>query len=70
MNQNDAINVMFNLAETAQTRGAWSLEEAHTIWEARLAFLNPPQPEIVEPPEPPPIPEPELEENIDETAAE
>ena len=62
MDQNDAINVMFNLAEKAQTRGVWSLKEAHTIWEARLAFLN------TSTPTPPPTTEPEID--IDETAAE
>ena len=57
MDQNQAINTLFSLAEKAQSRGAWTLQEAHTIWEARNVFVNP---EPIEEPEP----------NLDDTAAE
>ena len=67
MDQDEAINTLFALAEKAQSRGAWTLQEAHAIWEARDAFANP---------KPQDIPQPEIESNVeyepnlDDTAAE
>ena len=77
MDQDQAINNVFRLAEVAQSRGAWTLEEAHTIWESRKAFVRaqaPPVPPAVpiHEPEPEPVldPEPESDPNLDDTAAE
>tara|TARA_A100001515_G_scaffold122619_3_gene106183 strand:+ start:1247 stop:1432 length:186 start_codon:yes stop_codon:yes gene_type:complete len=61
MTQNEAINILFNMVDLGQKRGIWTLQEAHLLWNARLAFGDPNEP---------PNEAPEPEANVDDTAAE
>jgi len=45
MNQQEALQVLINGVESAQSRGAYSLEEASKLWEAVRMFTTPPSPE-------------------------